>query len=625
MTVKLLTAAKMREIDRLAVEAGIPALVLMENAGRAVAGEAMRIVWGTAHPGCREADHDCRMATHGYAAALSDRLSVTRDAGTRPRKEGFSALVLAGPGQNGGDGFCAARHLSSAGWAVTVLFFGDSEKLQEEARVNYDALRSYPVKVYRAYGRNGAIVSCRLVSLGSTEYDSERRRTYPEPVVGASDGISVELCGDPYGPDRRLTADDIPAGRFDVVIDALLGTGQKGDPRPPVDAGVRIANNLRRLGVPVVACDVPTGVDADTGGLYEPAVTADVTVTMGFAKIGLYSYPGRANVGRIVVENLGIPPGFLDGRSEAEAFLLEDAGVLMPVRRIDHHKGQSGHVTVIAGSTGMAGAAVLSAKAALRAGAGTVTLLCPGDVYRVCASMAPEVMTLPCGAGPVFTGSKQALDTASSFIGRSSCIVLGPGFGRDGGQADFLDAFLPGVSAANLPCVLDADGLNALPALGGLSYLAKLKGKFILTPHPGEMARLVGADVPTIGSDRPGFAVRAALDAKSVVCLKGAGTCVANISGDLRVNTSGDPAMATAGSGDVLSGVIAALVSQGLEPFEASCLGVFWHGLAGETAHRNLGAVGALAGDICDLLPESRRIIERRQRPLSPRSGRCPF
>lgn len=551
----LVTASKMREIDAKAREMGLSAMVLMENAGRALAEEAAAYL-GPVLPGGGE-----------------DRTRETP-----------GVLVFAGPGQNGGDGFCAARHLSSMGYPVTVLFFGEPSKLPPEAKANYDALASYPVEILQWLDAPVESVS-----------EEPEERTEREEQADAVALLSA-CSGGPTG----------------VAIDALLGTGQKGDPRPPIDAAVRMINGLRQSGIPVVACDVPTGVDADTGRLFESAVFADATVTMGLPKIGLYSYPGRANAGRVRVEGLGLPPALAQAPSMAKAVFMEDARRAMPSRAPDHHKGDSGHVTVIAGSVGMAGAAVLCARAALRAGAGTVTLLCPQDIYEACASMIPEVMVLPCIAGSHFASDEAALERAAGFLPRTSCLVIGPGFGRDGGQEKFLESLLSLVARSGVPCLIDADGLHALSRLGGLSYLARHEGKFILTPHPGEMATLKGVTTREIGLDRPGHALRAAMDSKSVVCLKGAGTCVANSSGDLRVNTSGDPAMATAGSGDVLAGVIAALVSQGLSTFDASWLGVFWHGLAGEMARRKLGSFGVMAGDLCDSLPEARHAIEGR-------------
>jgi len=528
----LVTAAEMRGLDRRAVEMGIPALLLMENAGKAVAAET--------------------------AALLLER----RDSDLRE----VAIAVLAGPGQNGGDGLCAARHLSSMGYRVKVGLFGAAGRLPPEARANYDALRAYGVEILEA-------------------------------------GLSPDMT--PGAVLARLTG-------AAAIIDALLGIGQEGDPRSPIDAAVRWANGEHAAGTPVIACDVPTGLDSDTGATFDPVISASATVTMGFPKIGLYSYPGRRYAGRVLVETLGLPGALLGERFPAKAVFIEDAREILPRRLADHHKGLSGHVTVVAGSLGMAGAAVLTAKAALRAGAGTVTLLCPGEVYQVCASMAQEVMVLPCGVGPTFLSDAQSIGMAAEFAGRSSCMAIGPGFGRGDSQVSFLRELLPQVSSVAVPCLIDADGLYAVGELGGLSYLAGLGGKFILTPHPGELARLIGVETRAIGRDRAFFARKSALESKSTVCLKGAGTCVANPPGQVRINTSGDPAMATAGSGDVLSGMVAALVSQGLPPFDAAWLGVFWHGLAGEMARQRHGSYGVLAGDMSDAVPAARQVIEGR-------------
>ncbi|HHW18780.1 MAG TPA: NAD(P)H-hydrate dehydratase [Firmicutes bacterium] len=511
----LVSAAEMREIDQKAQAMGIPALILMENAGRALAFHTERLLG----------------------------------------KKGKVA-ILAGPGQNGGDGFSAARHLSSRGHRVRVGFFGKREKLPKEASQNLEMLREFPVE----------ILEC-----------------------------------DPGDPEKVLSALE----DTDIIVDALLGTGSSGNPRPPLDVAIRWANSKN---VPKVACDLPSGLSADTGWVYEPCIRADVTVTMGFPKIGLYSYPGRMFCGEIVVEGLGLPPALSGREFHARAVTLDDARAFLPRRNPDHHKGQSGHVTVVAGSLGMAGAAVLSAKAALRAGAGTVTLLCPGRIYEICASMVPEVMVLPCGDGPVFGPEEDILQRAVENIERSSAVVVGPGFGRGNSQAAFLKEILPSLS--KVPCVMDADALFALKQLGGLSYLAGYEGNFILTPHPGELSRLLDISVSDLGKDRPGYARRASLESKSVVCLKGAGTCVADPSGHLFINTSGDPAMATAGSGDVLTGVIAALAAQGLTVRDSAWLGVFWHGLSGEKARLKKGSYGILAGDIIECLPESRKTME---------------
>ncbi|MGI6620794.1 MAG: NAD(P)H-hydrate dehydratase [Bacillota bacterium] len=573
----LVSAAEMRELDKMAQRRGIPALILMENAGRALADHAESLLAGMS-PGALE---------DVWSAAVRERpgQGIPAQGCPRPRTpvQAKDIVVLAGPGQNGGDGFCAARHLAARGHKMRVGFFGVEDRLPEEARLNYKALASYPVEIY----------SCESLS--------------PYEILDA--------LGEP-----------------DLIIDALLGIGCKGDPRFPMDMAIRWANSQD---APVIACDLPSGVSADSGHAYSPSIRADLTVTMGFAKVGLVSYPGRMYTGHLIVESLSFSPDLVvDQAGEigsgsaahlqeatpgagatqagmrilAKAATFEEAGSLLPERRGNHHKGLSGHVLVIAGSVGMAGAAVLAAKGALRSGAGTVAVICPGEAYNVCASMAPEIMVVPCGSSGVFHPGQECVDTVADKLDRADAVVIGPGWGRGDFQTGFLKEILPAVSKKI--CVADADALFALKQLGGLSYLARIQGSFILTPHPGEMSVLTGARVEEIEKDRPGWAREAARQGNCIVCLKGAGTCTAGPPGSLVVNTSGGPYMATAGSGDVLTGVIAALAAQGLPSYSSAWLGVFWHGLAGEVAMKRKGAYGILAGDIIECLPEARALIE---------------
>ncbi len=562
----LVSSQQMREIDRMVQKMGVPALLLMENAGRALAYHSMVLLDGGDIPKPRRS---CGLYGSSHESTC------------RPHRG--TIVVLSGPGQNGGDGFCAARHLAAHGYEVKVGFFGKESGLPYEASANYEMLKSYPIKVH------------------SLDY-------YQNPQA-----ILDQL--------------DSP----DLIIDALLGIGAKEGPRYPLDLATKWANSQE---APIVACDVPTGVSADTGEVYEPCIRATVTVTMGYAKIGLLSYPGRMFAGDVIVENLGFPPdrvvstvGLLKQHNTSEnaqdlltspievstqAVFSQDVRPLLPVRQADHHKGISGHVTVIAGSLGMAGASVLCAKGALRAGAGTVTLICPGKIYEVCASAVPEVMVLPCGDSKVFTPDPISFRMIKDNIQKSDAVAIGPGWGRGLSQTGFLKEMLPHV--LNIPCVIDADALFGLAELGGLPYLAKLHGEFILTPHPGEMATLCNMGVSELNRDRPRVALKAAMESKSVVCLKGAGTCTAGPEGQLFINTSGTAAMATAGAGDVLTGVIAGLGAQGLAPLDSAVVGVFWHGTAGEIAYENKGSYGILAGDIVECLPQSRAAIERGQR-----------
>ncbi len=572
----LVSAAEIRKLDCIVQDRGVPALILMENAGRALADHSSRLLQKL---GVKSPKEIVEPVLEGWP-----RQGERQEAWPSIGAAGQAIVILAGPGQNGGDGFCAARHLSSMGYSVKVAFFGDVERLPHEARLNHDMIHSYPVPVYQVSSSNLQEVIAQL-------------------------------------------------GSPDLIIDALLGTGAEGNPRPPMDLAVDWVNSQ---GVPVVACDIPTGVSANTGYVHKPCVQADLTVTFGFAKIGLFSYPGRMFAGEIIVENLGFPADLVkgpdieddgptcyggkgkkiggDGKGEpvpvlARAMCLEDARKLLPKRRADHHKGLSGHVTVIAGSLGMAGAAVLSAKSALRSGAGTVTLLCPGSVWHVCVSMAPEVMVVPCGDSDTFASSPETLNTVEFYTQKAGALVIGPGWGRGCVQTEFLKEILP--LASKKTCVVDADALFALKQLGGLSYLAGSQGRFILTPHLGEMARLIGLSIDDLEKDRPGNARKASTESNSIVCLKGAGTCIASPLGQLFVNTSGASCMATAGSGDVLTGTIAALAAQGLSPLDSARVGVFWHGLAGEAVCSSKGSVGVLAGDIIECLPAARRLIEQ--------------
>jgi hydroxyethylthiazole kinase-like uncharacterized protein yjeF len=574
----LVSAAEMQKLDLMVQEMGVPALILMENAGRALAAHCEDLL-KIMSPGDSLKQTESGQGVRTWPGHRCKPGSEERAA----MKE---IAILAGPGRNGGDGFCAGRHLSAKGYGVKVAFFGDKERLPREAFLNYEMLEPYPVQIYHA---------------GS------------------------------LGPQRAMAE----MGSPDLIIDALLGTGAGGNPRPPMDLAIRWANSR---GVPVVACDIPSGLSADTGHVHDPCIKADLTVSMGFAKTGLVSYPGRMFAGDIVVENLGFPPDLVKGfdtevennisvrgesyRNEAarfhepmvimaQAITRKQAQELLPRRRADHHKGLSGHVTVIAGSQGMAGAAVLAAKSALRSGAGTVTLICPGGIYHVCASMVPEVMVVPCGDSGVFTPDRKSISIVGNHLLRAEAVVVGPGWGRGSFQSEFLKEILP-LSSKKI-CVVDADALYALGQLGGLSYLAHSQGKFILTPHSGELASLIDLSVDELETDRPGFAKKASRESGSVMCLKGAGTCIAGPFGQLFINTSGGPYMATAGSGDVLAGTIAALAAQGLLPLESALVGVFWHGLAGETALKRTGSFGILAGDIIESLPGARALIEQKR------------
>lgn len=520
----LVTRDEMRAIDQAAQARGIPAQILMENAGRAVADAAVEMLSRTGK-------------------------------GPRSRSgKGPTVVVLCGPGQNGGDGLVAARHLSARGYDVAVALFAKKSSLPPEA------------------GR------CRLM---------------------------LEAFEIPCFEMDTLTGDEIlkKLPSPDLIIDALLGTGSSGNPRSPIREAIEWANSA---GCPILACDIPSGLDADTGTPGTPAIRASLTVTMGFAKVGLVTYPGRKFAGELVVANLGFPPSAFPRSWTGRTPEMDEARELMPKRDPDHHKGLSGHVCVVAGSIGMVGAACLAASSSLRAGAGTVTLVVPGGAYTPAASMVKEVMVVPAGDGGTFDLS--SVPVVRRELERADAAVLGPGWGRGAHQTLFLQEILKDV--AKLPSVIDADALAALKDLpGGLRTWKEEVKVSVLTPHPGEMARLMGVPTTQIQSSRVKWAQRAAEECRSVVALKGAGTVTAHPDGRYVVNTSGHPAMATAGAGDVLSGMVGALLAHGLEPFDAAWLGVYWHGLAGEVCAARVGQVGVLSGDIVRAIPRARRII----------------
>lgn len=520
----LVSKAEMRRIDRAAQERGIPAQILMENAGRVLADEASRML--SSSKGVR---HDC--------------------------PADGSVVVLCGPGQNGGDGLAAARHLCARGFVVTVALFARRSSLPPEAAQCRNMLEPFDVRC-------------------------------------------LEL--DSLPPDEILRSLPVP----DLVIDALLGTGSTGDPRSPVREAIRWANSLHR---PILACDIPSGLDADTGTPGDPTIRASVTVTMGFAKPGLVTYPGRKFAGELVVANLGFPACLTSSSCLGRTSEASEVRKLLPRREADHHKGLSGHVCVVAGSVGMVGAACLAAMSALRAGAGTATLVVPGGAYFPAASMLTEVMVVPAGDGPSFNESGASV--ARREIQRSDAVVLGPGWGRGRDQTLFLQEILNDV--AKLPCVIDADAIVALRDLAEGVHVWEEKAKgCVLTPHPGEMSRLMDVPVAEIQSSRTEWAREAARRWGAVVALKGAGTIVADTLGRYVVNTSGHPAMATAGSGDVLAGMVGALLAQGLEPFDAAWAGAYWHGLAGELCASQIGSVGVVSGDLVRAIPQARRVIE---------------
>ncbi|HCJ10106.1 MAG TPA: bifunctional ADP-dependent NAD(P)H-hydrate dehydratase/NAD(P)H-hydrate epimerase [Clostridiales bacterium] len=526
--VRLFTAAEMREADRLAVEAGVPSLILMENAGRAVA----------------------RLATR-----LLEEVP--------PGRRG-SLLVLAGKGNNGGDGLVAARLLAGLGLPVEVVLAGSEDSFTGDALTNLRALEAQGLVRPRVFGR--------------------------------------ELEGPAFSALVKEAA---------VVVDALLGTGVSGAPREPVATLISLLGAVPEACV--LAVDLPSGLDADTGRAPGQAVRARATVTFGGVKLGLALPGAAAFTGRLYLADIGLPPSCLERAGRARWWLLpREAAAWLPARPADGHKGTFGHVWVAAGSPGFTGAAVLTALGALRAGAGLATAAVPEGSRALVAGSFPEALTKGLEEGPdgrVAAGAAAGLladlgGAAGEREGRvRASLVVGPGLGVSDEVARFVTAL---VRESPVPAVLDADALNCLALQGPEAAAAVLPsgaGRTVVTPHPGEMARLTGLSVTDIQGDRLTVASDAARLWKVVVVLKGAGTVVASPDGEVWMNATGNPAMATAGSGDVLAGALGAFLAQGLPLDRAACLAVCAHGLAGDLAARDIGGRGLLARDIAHGLP----------------------
>lgn len=385
----------------------------------------------------------------------------------------------------------------------------------------------------------------------------------------------------------------------DAIVDAVLGTGFSGEPRDPSATAIAAINTAARAGAVVVACDVPSGVDGSTGEVAAEAVRADGTATFHAAKPGLWIAPGKAHAGEVRVIDIGIPPG---GPLRADVGLIEDrATALIPVRGRESTKFAAGSVMVCGGSLGLTGAPSMASESAMRAGAGYVTALVPASLNLVFETRLLEVMSVPL---PDVAGSllAAAAETVLGRVGRADALVLGPGLGR---EQEAFELARKVAAAAELPLLLDADALNA--HAGKLSSLARRPASTVLTPHAGELARMLESDSAAIGARRLQSARSAAAESGAIVVLKGDDTLVAEPSGLVGVSRGGAPALATAGTGDVLSGVIGAYLAKGMEPFAAACAGVLVHATAGRLCASEIGAEGVIASDVIEALPRALR------------------
>ncbi|MDP6978348.1 MAG: NAD(P)H-hydrate dehydratase [Myxococcota bacterium] len=466
-------------------------------------------------------------------------------------------MIVCGRGNNGGDGFVVARHLAVLGIPVAVSILGGSNDLAGDAAANL----------------------VRLSALG------------------------IEPLDDPARVDE-------PA----VVVDALFGTGLARTLEGEAAAHVEWIRGQRQRGAVVIAVDLPSGLDSDTGQVLGTAVEATETVTIGLPKIGLCLEPGRSCAGMIHVARIGIHDESPDVRAGAELWSEEAAAANLPQRSAAGHKGSFGHVLVVAGSRGKTGAAQLSSLGAARVGAGLVTVACPAGLNEILEVKTTEAMTAPV---PDTDDHAFAAASASHLLALAEArdvVALGPGIGTQEETASLVHELAKRIER---PLVIDADGLNAFaPHDGALAILKARTAASILTPHPGEAARLLGSTAGEINRDRVSSARTLASRSGGVVVLKGAATVIADPDGRVAINPTGGPALAAGGTGDVLTGLVAGLLAQGLGAFGAATLGVYLHGLAADRLASQRGNSGLLAHEIADELPATCTAL-REGRPAS--------
>ncbi len=475
--------------------------------------------------------------------------------------DGLRVLVACGRGNNGGDGLVIARALHEAGVDVRALVWEPREAMSADAAANLDA----------------------LLACGGTV------------LVGDAAFAALEAFDG-----------------SDVYVDALLGTGSSGAPRGWTQRAVQALERAAGNGGRIVAVDIPTGIDADTGDVPGDAVPATYTATLGLGKRGLVRFPARSYAGVVEEIDIGIPEQAVRAIAPEPLPRVLDADTvraLLPVRPPTAHKGDAGRVAIIGGARGMTGAVALAARAAVRMGAGLVTVLVPRSQQAVVAALAAEPMTRGVAETPDGALHTDALEEILTAVARADAVAIGPGLGRDPSSLHLVRELLAALEA---PVVLDADGLHALAAECGGTCAAdavhtRPTGRhgrdLVLTPHAGEMHVLSGVDAAAVDPARFDLPGRVAQASGAVVLLKGTPTVIAAPDGHAWVSTTGNPGMATGGAGDVLTGAVVALLGQRVPAFEAAACAAWLHGMAGDLAVERTGVLGLSAGDLAETLP----------------------
>jgi hydroxyethylthiazole kinase-like uncharacterized protein yjeF len=507
----LVTANEMQKMDRSTIESfGLPGRILMENAGRG--------------------------ATQFFLEQFKDA-------------ENKKVGVIAGRGNNGGDGFVIARYLAQKGIRVTVYLLSEHQKVSGDAAANLQLLS--PLKV---------------------------------PVIETPDATS-------------FSAHETAMRHEAIWIDAILGTGLRSDVKGFFKDVINFINQSNK---PVFAVDIPSGLNSDTGQPCGACVRADATATFAFAKTGHFLFPGADYTGNLKIIDIGVPPHIANDVSPLQYLITPDLirAVFIP-RPSDAHKGHTGHLLVIAGSTGKTGAAAMTASSAMRSGAGLVTLGIPASLNPVLEAQVIETMTEPLPETVKGILDETSVNRIMDLLSDKKCLAIGPGIGT---APETQKLFRHLLQKNTKPVVIDADGLNILA--GHIEILKDLDTPVVLTPHPGEMARLIGTTSADVQKDRIKCARDFSAKFNVHVVLKGARTVVAHPDGRVFINPTGNPGMASGGMGDVLTGIIAGFIAQGHSPELAAHAGVYLHGAAADSLVKNKGPFGYLATDVMNTLPE---------------------
>jgi len=541
----LVTANQMQRMDHKTINSfGIPGVVLMENAGRGAV--------------------DMFLKKFGLLAnqnLANQSLAEQNLAEQNPAKQKVG--VIAGRGNNGGDGFVMGRYLMEKGIPTTIFLLSTRDKLTGDARTN----------------------------MGLAQKLVEQN---PD-----ADLIEIPDAGELARQRNRLLDQDL-------FVDAIFGTGLNTDVRGFYKEVIELLNGSEK---PIFSVDIPSGLNADTGAICGVAIRAAATATFAFAKIGHILSPGNQYTGDLEVIDIGIPDFIVKGENP-QLFLMEprDMAPLFAPRKFESHKGSFGHLLVIAGSPGKTGAAALCANAAMRSGTGLVTLGVPRDLNPILESQVIEPMTVPLAQTPEGYLSDQSLAAIQTLLKGKQALALGPGIGTQGPTQALVKRL---VADTRVPIILDADGLNCIA--GHLELIKARKDPTVLTPHPGEMARLTQKTTQEIQADRRGIGTQFALEYQVVLVLKGAQTLVCCPDGRTLICPTGNPGMASGGMGDVLTGLIAGFIAQGFPIEEAAMAGVFIHGLCGDFLAEKT-PFGFLASDMIPAIPRTIHDLLRQEK-----------